>query len=167
MLKFREVKTKEDFIPILEWTNGSDAYLFTPSFLIESKKTLDETWENYKESEKVVYLIEDNKKVIGEVSIDLKFPLIMKKDKKTAWIGIVFGEIASRGKGFGKTAIEFLETKSKELGAERIELGCFEFNTVAFEFYKKLGFIEIGRIEKFTFYNNKWWQDIRMEKSFE
>ncbi len=165
MLKFRKVEKKEDFIPILEWGKREDAYLFTPSFLLGKERTLDENWTNYKNSEKTVFLVEKDLVVIGEVSYDLNFPLIMKKDKKTAWIGIVFPE--AKGKGYGKVAMKFLEEKIKELGIERIELGCFEYNTRAYDFYKKLGYKEIGRLDKFTYYDNKWWQDIRMEKEFE
>lgn len=167
MLNFREAKNKDDFLPIIEWSNSSDAYLFTPSFLLEKKKSLDETWENYKKLDKIVYLIEFEGKIIGEVSLDLKFPLVLKKNEKTAWVGIVFGKSLSRGKGFGKKAMEFIEKKARESGAQRIELGCFEFNTRAYEFYKKLGYTEIGRLDNFTLYNNKWWKDIRMEKRFE
>ncbi len=129
------------------------------------ERTLDENWTNYKNSEKTVFLVEKDLVVIGEVSYDLNFPLIMKKDKKTAWIGIVFPE--AKGKGYGKVAMKFLEEKIKELGIERIELACFEYNTRAYDFYKKLGYKEIGRLDKFTYCDNKWWQDIRMEKEFE
>ena len=41
-----------------------------------------------------------------------------------------------------------------------------QFDT-EFELYKKIGFVEIGRIDNMTEYNGKWWQDIRMEKDFE
>ena len=64
-------------------------------------------------------------------------------------------------------AMEFIEQKSREAGVKRVELGCFEMNERAFELYKKIGFVEIGRIDNMTEYNGKWWQDIRMEKDFE
>ena len=63
--------------------------------------------------------------------------------------------------------MEFIEQKSREAGVKRVELGCFEMNERAFELYKKIGFVEIGRIDNMTEYNGKWWQDIRMEKDFE
>ena len=91
----------------------------------------------------------------------------MKNDKKTAWLGIVIGEEEARGKGIGRKAMEFIEQKSREAGVKRVELGCFEMNKRAFELYKKIGFVEIGRIDNMTEYNGKWWQDIRMEKDFE
>jgi RimJ/RimL family protein N-acetyltransferase len=52
----------------------------------------------------------------------------------------------------------------KKESYNRIELGVFEFNTVAIGLYKKMGYNEIGRIEDFTYWNGKMWQDIRMEK---
>jgi RimJ/RimL family protein N-acetyltransferase len=45
-----------------------------------------------------------------------------------------------------------------------MELGVFEFNAVAIKLYKKLGFLEITRINDFTFWMGRMWQDIRMEK---
>nr|WP_311775181.1 hypothetical protein [Alkalihalobacillus sp. TS-13] len=40
----------------------------------------------------------------------------------------------------------------------------FEFNKQAYKLYQKLGYQEIGRIKDFTYWNDKMWYDIRMEK---
>lgn len=167
MLKFIEIEKKEELEIIWRWNQNEDAYLSTPSFILEKKRTVDDMWDAYKSTEKNLYLVEYNGEIVGEVSYDFSFPLLLKKDKKTAWIGIVIGEKSARGKGIGRLAMEFLEDKVKSLGAQRIELGCFEFNERAFALYKKLGYIEIGLLENITFYKGKWWHDIRMEKSFE
>lgn len=167
MLKFNEVTKKEDLEIIWKWNQSEDAYLSTPSFILEKKRTIDDMWDAYKSTEKNLYLIEFNGETVGEVSYDFSFPLLLKKDKKTAWIGIIIGEKNARGKGIGKLAIEFLEEKTKSLGAQRIELGCFEFNEKAYSLYKKIGYKEIGFIDNLTFYDGKWWKDIRMEKNFE
>ena len=45
-----------------------------------------------------------------------------------------------------------------------MELGVFEFNTRALKLYQKLGYTEIARIDAFTYWEGKMWQDIRMEK---
>ena len=167
MLKFIEVEKKEDLELIWKWNQSEDAYLSTPSFILEKKRTVDDMWDAYKSTEKNLYLVEYNGQIVGEVSYDFNFPLLLKKDKKTAWIGIVLGEISARGKGIGRLSMEFLEEKVKSLGAERIELGCFEFNEKAYKLYAKIGYKEIGRMENITFYDGKWWNDIRMEKRFE
>ncbi|WP_369010066.1 GNAT family N-acetyltransferase [Alkalihalobacillus sp. TS-13] len=57
-----------------------------------------------------------------------------------------------------------LEEQIKLQGLKRIELGVFEFNKQAYKLYQKLGYQEIGRIKDFTYWNDKMWYDIRMEK---
>jgi RimJ/RimL family protein N-acetyltransferase len=89
---------------------------------------------------------------------------LYKKVSGTAWLGIVIGEESARGKGIGFHAMQHLEEEIKKQGLSRIELGVFEFNTSAFKLYQKLGYKEITRIDGFTFWEDKMWQDIRMEK---
>ena len=167
MINFREIKEKRDFEYIIKWMGRSDSYLFVPSFIKSKENTVESRWKDYKSTNKKIFLIEYNGKVVGEVDYDLEFPHLIKNDKKTAWLGIVIGEEEARGKGIGRKAMEFIEQKSREAGVKRVELGCFEMNERAFELYKKIGFVEIGRIDNMTEYNGKWWQDIRMEKDFE
>ena len=88
----------------------------------------------------------------------------MKKVKGTSWLGLTIGEKEYWGTGVAKIAMEYFEEESRRLGANRIELGTFEFNYRAQAFYKKLGFVEIGRLDKFTYWDGKYWDDIRMEK---
>ena len=57
--------------------------------------------------------------------------------------------------------------KGPEHSLRRIELGVFEFNTSAFRLYERLGFKEFARIDAFTWWQGKKWQDIRMEKYLE
>ena len=60
--------------------------------------------------------------------------------------------------------MQYLENEIKSQGLKRIELGVFEFNTNAIKLYQKLGYKEIARIADFTYWQEKMWQDIRMEK---
>ena len=60
--------------------------------------------------------------------------------------------------------MRYLEGQIREQGLKRIELGVFEFNASAIKLYKKMGYQEIGRIDDFTYWHEKMWQDIRMEK---
>ena len=60
--------------------------------------------------------------------------------------------------------MQFLEEQIRDRGLKRIELGVFEFNTRAIHLYQQLGYREIGRINDFTFWQDRLWQDIRMEK---
>ena len=111
-----------------------------------------------------IYLIYLEGQLIGEMSYQIDPQHLLKKEQRSAWIGITIGEKIGRHKGIGSHALQYLETQVKLHGLKRIELGVFEFNAPALKLYKKLGFIEIGRVADFTFWNDQMWQDIRMEK---
>lgn len=113
---------------------------------------------------KNIYLVYEHGKLIGTMEYHVDPVLLYKKETGTAWIGINIGEESARGKGIGAVALKFLEEQIKAQGLRRIELGVFEFNTSAIKLYKKLGYQEIARIDDFTFWQGKLWQDIRMEK---
>jgi RimJ/RimL family protein N-acetyltransferase len=110
------------------------------------------------------YLIYSQGELIGEMDYSVDPPHVYKKVKDTAWIGIIIGEEGGRGKGIGYQALQYLEGQIKLQGLKRIELGVFEFNIPAIKLYQKLGYKEIARIEDFTYWQDKMWQDIRMEK---
>jgi len=111
-----------------------------------------------------IYLIYLEGQLIGEVSYQVDPGHLFKKEAGTAWIGITIGEAIGRGKGIGYQAMQYLEAQIKRQGLKRIELGVFEFNINAIKLYRKLGYMEIGKINNFTYWQDKMWQDIRMEK---
>ncbi|MBT3338339.1 MAG: GNAT family N-acetyltransferase [Anaerolineae bacterium] len=111
-----------------------------------------------------IYLIYLDGNLIGEVSFQIDPKQLYRKTPGSAWVGINIGEASARGKGVGTLAMRFLEKEIAELGLKRIELGVFEFNENAIKLYKKMGYKEIGRIDNFTYWDGKMWQDIRMEK---
>ena len=111
-----------------------------------------------------IYLIYAQGRLVGEMDYQIDPNHLYKIESGTAWIGINLGEKNARGKGIGTLAIEYLEEQIKARGFQRIELGVFEFNTNALKLYQKMGYREIGRIKDFTFWRNRLWQDIRMEK---
>ncbi|MFS1518719.1 GNAT family N-acetyltransferase [Bacillus sp. SCS-151] len=111
-----------------------------------------------------IYLIYQGELLIGEMNYMVDPAHLYKKESGTAWVGITIGESEGRGKGIGYEAIKFLEDKIREEGLRRIELGVFEFNKQALKLYQKLGYNEIGRIKDFTYWQEKMWNDIRMEK---
>lgn len=111
-----------------------------------------------------IYLIYMDDQLVGEMNYQVDPKYLYKKESGTAWIGIVIGEVSARGKGVGYDAIRFLEEEIKRQGLRRIELGVFEFNSNAIRLYERMGYKEIARIDGFTFWEDKLWQDIRMEK---
>jgi RimJ/RimL family protein N-acetyltransferase len=130
----------------------------------ESVVTLDSVKERLEHNQ--IFLIRMDGQIIGELSFQVDPAHLYKKEMGTAWIGITIGEKIARGKGIGFSAMQYLEEQIKQQGLKRMELGVFEFNTVAIKLYKKLGFQEIARIDDFTYWQDKMWQDIRMEKYF-
>jgi RimJ/RimL family protein N-acetyltransferase len=110
------------------------------------------------------YLIHLDDQPVGEINYTVDPAHLYKKESGTAWVGITIGEEAGRGKGLGYLAMQYLEEQIKLAGYRRIELGVFEFNQNAIRLYQKSGYSEIGRINNFTYWQGKMWQDIRMEK---
>ncbi len=111
-----------------------------------------------------IFIIYLGDRIVGEINFQIDPPQLFKKVKGTAWIGITIGEKDARGRGIGIQAMQFLEKQILDAGLKRIELGVFEFNKPALRLYRKMGYVEIGKIADFTFWNGRMWQDIRMEK---
>lgn len=111
-----------------------------------------------------LYLIYRGAQLVGQMSYQVDPPFLLKKVENTAWIGIIIGESEARGQGIGKRALTYLEHQVEAHGLARIELGVFEFNEQAIGLYRKLGYQEIGRLDAFTYWQGRMWQDIRMEK---
>lgn len=113
---------------------------------------------------KQMYLIYMGDQLVGQVEFQIDPKQLYKKDMSTAWIGIVIGEEAARGKGIGYLALEYVEKEIRAQGLHRMELGVFEYNTNPIKLYERAGYHEIGRIPNVTYWQGKLWSDIRMEK---
>ena len=130
------------------------------------RKTTTVTLEEIKQRLKHdnTWLIHLDGQLIGEMGFQVDPKHLYKKIPGTAWLGITIGEEIGRGKGIGYLALQYLEEQIKEQGLKRAELGVFEFNTQAIRLYQKLGYQEFARIDGFTYWQGRKWQDIRMEK---
>lgn len=111
-----------------------------------------------------IFLIYADDKLVGEVNVMYDANHLYVHEPGSAWLGLVIGEAAGRGKGAGSEALRLLEERLREQGTPRIELGVFGFNEAAHRLYKKLGYKEIAYLEAFTYWNGRFWPDIRMEK---
>lgn len=131
---------------------------------LESRKTLTVDSITRRLEHDHIYLIHLDGRLIGEMNFQVDPAHLFRREAGTAWIGITIGEKTARGRGIGRQALEFLEAQISQMGLKRIELGVFEFNTNAIRLYQNLGYVEFGRIEAFTYWQGKMWQDIRMEK---
>lgn len=129
------------------------------SYVLITKEEIKKRLMNYHMYE--IYL--DNV-LVGEMNYTVDPVHLYKKERGTAWIAITIGEEMARGRGVGSASLKFLEEQIKKQGLKRIELGVFEFNKSAHKLYSKLGYREIGKNKHFTFYQDRMWDDIRMEK---
>ena len=111
-----------------------------------------------------IYLMYRHGQLVGEMNFQVDPEHLHKQVPGTAWIGIIIGEPEARGIGLGYQAMRYLEGRIEAEGLKRIELGVFEFNEAALTLYRKLGYREFARIEDFTYWQGRLWQDIRMEK---
>lgn len=169
-IKFIEINENdfEDFELIAHWDNQSDIkYLIRPNF---TKGEMDDIKvesiiNGFKSNgNKKIYIISCDDKKIGYISIDTDFFGLYKKEKNSVWIGICIGESEYRGRGIAKKAMGYIEEISKQLNQKRIELGVFEYNKIAIELYKTMGYEKIGEHKNIVYYNGTWHSDIRMEK---
>lgn len=80
--------------------------------------------------------------------------------------GIAIFEEAHLGRGVGTEAMRLLVDHAFwALNLERVELNVFDFNTRAIHVYKKLGFVEEGRLRRRRFKEGRWVDEILMAVS--
>jgi RimJ/RimL family protein N-acetyltransferase len=153
---FQKWETDPVLIPLIRPNRDKDA--------LETKEvlTVQDLEQRLEHNHTFLIYLEDQ--LIGEMDYQIDPKQVYKKEAGTAWIGIVIGEEIARGKGIGQLALRYLEEQIRLQGLTRIELGVFEFNEPAIRLYKRSGYQEIARLENFTYWQGKMWQDIRMEK---
>jgi RimJ/RimL family protein N-acetyltransferase len=160
--------TAEIAATINRWENDADLVPFIrPSATkedLEKKVIVTEDEIQKRLQTHKIYLIYADGELVGELSYQIDPPHCLHRVSGTAWVGIYIGKKAARNRGIGFEAMRFMENAVRIKGLKRIELGVFEFNERARRLYLRLGYEEIGRIEGFTYWNGKMWQDIRMEK---
>lgn len=117
------------------------------------------------EAGRLMYLIELDGKLVGEVNLVMNPPYLHEPQGETAWFGIVLGEAHARGQGIGRKAMEYIEDVARDRGAQWAQIGAFEFNQRARQLYENLGYQEIARIANITWWKGKRWTDIRMQKA--
>ena len=80
------------------------------------------------------HIVDETQKVVGY------FWLLIKEEKKEAFVFDVMIHPDQRGKGYGKAAMMLGEEIARENGAEKIWLHVIAQNTVALALYRKLGY---------------------------
>ena len=79
-----------------------------------------------------------------------------------AWHGVILGDTAIRGKGYGVDAVmATMRYAFEELHLERLDGQIVEFNTVSYSFYcDKLGWKEEGRRRNWYYRKGRYWDQI-------
>ena len=81
----------------------------------------------------------------------------------SAGVGIVIGERGYWGKGFGRDALRLmLRYGFSELNLHRIWLKVFAFNERAIRAYRKVGFVEEGRLREAIYRDGRYWDELIM-----
>lgn len=83
---------------------------------------------------------------------------------RTAVLGIMLANDKYQNMGYGTEAMNLLlDFGFSFLNLKNISLACFEYNTIAYNLYKKVGFKEVGRIRKSIEFMGKRYDDILMD----
>jgi diamine N-acetyltransferase len=83
---------------------------------------------------------------------------------RRAEVGIMIGEPAVRGKGYGTEAMRLLlDYAFTALNMHSVMLTVYEYNHPARRSYEKAGFQEIGRRREARWHNGRFWDEILMD----
>ncbi len=93
------------------------------------------------------FVAEADGELVGHVHVIVREtpPLPIFKPRRFANIDEIVVKAAYRGQGVGHLLMEQAETWAKAQGAIAIELGVYEFNQAAQEFYRSLGYSTFHR----------------------
>lgn len=138
---------KEDLIYIRKWVNNpnitkylSDIFLY-PHTLNETENFLDSILEGKTKGKNFIIANKDTEEYLGQIDL-----LTIDWKNRVGLLGIVLGQEANLGKGYGEEAIRLLLDYSfNKLNLNRIELWLHDFNKRAYRCYSKCGFKEEGR----------------------
>ncbi len=90
----------------------------------------------------MVFIIEMNGKIVGIVGLSN-----INWISRNAYLSIAIYDENYHGKGIGKEASELLLSYAFDyLNLDKINLEVYEYNERAIRLYKKLGFVEEGRL---------------------
>ena len=101
---------------------------------------------------------------IGEANFEIDPPKLLTKDANTAWLALMIGDASLRRCGLGTRIMGHLEALAADAGAERVELGVFEYNERALLFFESLGYEEFARRADRAYWDGTMWADIRLLK---
>ena len=138
---------------------GTEIAKTTKVTLSEEKKWLDEVLKAIRRKEKIMLVVEENKKLVGSCEIT-RDPFDVSRHVGTLAVGI---QKSIRGLGVGETLVRIcLSEAKKKLGLKMIKLYVFHTNKIGRNLYEKIGFEESGRLRDGVFHNGRYKDDIIM-----
>ncbi len=128
------------------------------SNMVSSVKDLSWIFEPPKNMHRFSVVLLESDLLIGSISIHNIDHL-----NRNAYIGIFIGEEKFRNSGYGTEAIKLiLKYGFKTLNLHSINLSVHADNYSGISCYKKLGFVEVGRLPEVLFVNGKYIDKIYM-----
>ena len=100
-----------------------------------------------------------NDRLVGQVEIN-------KNDYRKKYVGTLHLAVDKdfRGEGIGEELIKLAEEEVKKLGVTIIDLTAIDGNSPAISLYKKLGYIEFGRLPESVDFKGKMLDEVYMYK---
>lgn len=124
------------------------------SYMLEKFQSASAIKQQIHEGSQYFLIVADTSE-IGYISI--------KKEADSLFLSKLYLLKSKRGKGFGKKAIDFIETKAKILGCNSISLTVNKNNTNSIKAYESIGFKNMGAITM-DIGNDFVMDDFKMEK---
>jgi len=142
------------------FTNAEDfARSFTPAYF----KRVGEAPKPGGPSRDLMVL--SNGTPIGQAKFETDTPKLITKAANTAWIALIVGDHRLRRSGMGTRITKHLEQQAAKSGAQRIEIGVFEYNHRALSFFTGLGYEEFKRLPDRAWWDDRLWHDVRLRKT--
>ena len=91
--------------------------------------------------------------------------MLLTKTTHTAWLALMIGNDRLRRCGLGTRITAHLEALAADTGAERIEIGVFEYNERALNFFTSLGYNEFERRLRRVWWDGQMWSEVRFLKT--
>ena len=118
-----------------------------------------EILKNLKTSHNFAVRLIENDELLGNIGFN-----DIDSVNKSGTLGIMLGNEKYYGKGYGKEALMLLlDYGFSFLNLRNISLYVFEYNEIAYNLYKKVGFKEVGRIRKRQELMGKFYDSIVMD----
>jgi RimJ/RimL family protein N-acetyltransferase len=111
----------------------------------------------FSNEDKIAFMIKDDKGYFGYGSFFINHPVGKFKEGRVCWPSLGIGKDSHRGRGLSKHLCEEIARLAKQEGCTHIEAAVFEFNEPIKNILVKAGFKYIGKEEKKTFVDGKWW----------